>query len=216
MPKREGNKWFAAFWDWQTRHEPAAIRGWRAEIAGGAKGQVLEIGCGVGANFPHYSDCATSIVATDPDPFMLGKARGAAAAARRPIEVQKASAHDLPFEPNSFDTVVSTANMCSIPNPSKALSEVVRVLTPVGEYRFFDHVRYQNAVGGFFQDIATPLWKWCGGGCHPNRNVAQLIRESGLEFTSIKRLAVVPPVPPFIIVRPCIKGVAVRPQTSEA
>jgi len=31
MPQAAGHKWFATFWDWQTRHEPAKIRAWRDE-----------------------------------------------------------------------------------------------------------------------------------------------------------------------------------------
>lgn len=210
MPQGKGHKWFAAFWDWQTRHEPSAVQKWRDETAGQATGRVLEIGCGVGANFAYYSDLATEVIATDPDPFMLKRARSVAGATPRIVEVRQASAEDLPFDAGSFDTVVSTANMCSIPQPETALGEVARVLRPGGEYRFFDHVRYESAIGGFFQDLATPLWKWCGAGCHPNRDIEKLIREAGLDLIAIQHLTAVPPIPPMIIVRPCIKGVAVR------
>jgi SAM-dependent methyltransferase len=210
MPQTAGHKWFAAFWDWQTRHEPAKIRAWRDEIAGGARGRVLEIGCGGGANFPHYSNLATEIVATDPDPFMLERARRRASELQRVIELQEAAAERLPVDDASFDTVVSTVNMCSVSDPARALAEVKRVLRPGGEYRFFDHVRYKSAIGGFIQDIVTPLWKWGGAGCHPNRDVERFIRTAGLDIVEIQHVKPVPPVPPMIIVRPCIKGIAIR------
>jgi ubiquinone/menaquinone biosynthesis C-methylase UbiE len=210
MAGQPGHKWFAAFWEWQNRHEPAAVRRWRQETAGGARGRVLEIGCGAGANFGHYDDAVTEIIATDPDPYMLERAKKRATALSRHIDIRTASAQELPFEDGSFDTVVSTVNMCSVQDAPAALGEVRRVLRPGGEYRFFDHVRYESAVGALFQDLVTPLWVWAGGGCHPNRDVGQMIRDSGLEIVQMERLHGVPPIPPFIVVRPVIKGVAVR------
>jgi len=209
MPRDKGHRWFAAVWDWQTRHEPGKLREWRKEVAGGARGRVLEIGCGGGANFEHYGESATEIVATDPDPFMLQHARSRVAQLQGRVEVQQASAEALPFDDASFDTVVSTVNMCSIGDPARALAEIRRVLKPGGEYRFFDHVRYGNAIGGFVQDVATPVWKWLGAGCHPNRDIERLIRGAGLNIVQIDHPTVVPPIPPLVIVRPCIKGVAV-------
>lgn len=210
MPQVKGHRWFAAFWDWQTRHEPAKIRDWRDEIVGGAKGRVLEIGCGSGANFPRYSTLATAILATDPDPFMLERARRRAAEIERSIEVRQAAAEELPIDDASIDTVVSTANMCSVADPTRALAEVKRVLRPNGEFRFFDHVRYASPIGGFVQDIFTPVWKWIGAGCHPNRDVERFIRTAGLDIIEVQHEKPVPPLPPMIIVRPCIKGIAVR------
>ena len=210
MPKRQGHKWFSAIWDWQTKHEPAEIRRWRDDIVGGARGHVLEIGCGVGANFSRYSQSATKVVATDPDPFMLDRARRRATEVGPNIEVREAEAESLPFDDASFDAVVSTLNMCSVTDPARALAEVHRVLKPDGQYRFFDHVRYKNPVGALFQDLATPLWTWVGAGCHPNRDIELLIREAGLDIVDIQHAHLVPPIPPMIIVRPCIKGVAVR------
>jgi SAM-dependent methyltransferase len=214
MPAERGHKWFSALWDWQTRHEPGKLREWRKEIAGGARGRVLEIGCGTGANFEHYGESVTELVATDPDPFMLERARSRAAGIERPVDLRQASAEELPFEDASFDTVVSTLNMCSVRDPARALLEIRRVLRPSGEYRFFDHVRYKGAIGGFFQDAAAPLWKWLGAGCHPNRDIEGFIRGAGLNIVQIDHPTAVPPVPPFIIVRPCIKGIATRPSNS--
>lgn len=205
---RRGHKWFAAFWEYMVRLESPLERKIREEIVGGAKGRVLEIGCGVGANFRLYNDGAEEVIATEPDPYMLKRARRHLSEAARPIDLRQASAENLPFPDNSFDTVVSTLNMCTIPEPEKALTEFKRVLKPDGQYRFFDHVRYGNAFGAFWQDLITPLWRWWGAGCHPNRDIASLIAAAGFQFEHLEPFKPVPPLPPMVFARPHIKGVA--------
>ncbi len=208
-PPERGHKWFAAFYERMAASAEKSYLGpVRRELAGGAKGRVLEIGCGPGGNFPHYTDAATEIIATDPDPYMLQRARKRAAALDRPIEIRQVSAEALPFEDHSFDTVVSTLNMCSIPHPDRALAEIKRVLKPGGEYRFYDHVRYRNAFGAFWQDLITPVWKQLGGGCHPNRDVVRIITDAGFEILELERSNPLPPVPPMVCTRPHVKGIA--------
>jgi len=199
------HRWFAAVWDVQTRLEPETIRKLRQAVVAPARGRVLEIGCGTGANFAWYGEDASPIIATDPDPYMLRKTANAVAAASRPIEICRAGAEQLPFPNHSFDAVISTLNFCTIPDPQAALREIKRVLRPDGEYRFLDHVRYSHWFGAFWQDLLTPVWRYCGGGCHPNRDVAGL---SGFSITELASLKPVPPIPPFVIVRPVIRGVA--------
>jgi SAM-dependent methyltransferase len=210
MANGKGHKWFAAVWSVQTRHEPAWLKQWRNDAAGGATGRVLEIGCGAGTNFAYYGSAATQVVATEPDPYMMTRARESAAAFPDRLTVGSASAEDLPFADETFDSVVSTFNFCSIPDPARALSEVRRVLKTGGEYRFFDHVRYHNSFAAWVQDTVTPVWTWCGGGCHPNRDIEAMIVDAGLAPVQIERVKPLPPIPPVIILRPCIRGVAVR------
>ncbi len=207
MPEQRGHRWFAACWTWMVDHEPAQLRQVRAEVAGGATGRVLEIGCGPGGNFSYYQDAVTELIATDPDPFMLERARKRAAEAGRPIDVQQAPAEELPFPDLSFDTVVCTSVICNVRDPRKALSEMRRVLKPGGEYRFFEHVRYDGGVGGLWQDAIRPVWGWLGAGCRPNQDTARLIQEAGFQVQQMEKLR-----PSLFIdpTRPCIKGVARR------
>lgn len=183
----------------------------RRYAAGEAKGKVLEIGCGTGANFAYYTDAAADVTATDPDPYMLERARKKLSAATQPVEIREAAAEELPFEDASFDTVVDTINMCTIGDLAKALAEMKRVLRPSGELRFYEHVRYEQPVGALAQDVITPLWKWFGAGCHPNRDVARAIRDAGFEIVHLERLKPVPPLPPMCFTRPHIMGLAIRP-----
>ncbi len=206
---QKGHKWFASIYDSMTaRAERTFMKRIREEIVGGARGRVLEVGAGTGANFPYYRDHAEEVIATEPDHFMLDRARRRAEEVVRPIDLRQASAEELPFDDGSFDTVVSTLVMCSVTDPLRALSEVRRVLKPTGEFRLYEHVRYDHAFGAFWQDMITPVWRWFGAGCHPNRDVASFVREAGFEFERLEPIKPVPPIPPFVFVRPHINGVA--------
>jgi len=208
--KERGHRWFAAIYDrMMASAERSFMKQVRQEIVGGAQGRVLEVGAGTGAGFPYYRD-GVEVIAIEPDPYMLSRAQRRAQELNRPIELKQAPAEDIPFDDASFDTVVATLVMCSVRDPAKALSEIRRVLKPQGEYRFYDHVRYDHAFGAFWQDLVTPLWRWCGAGCHPNRDIARLIREAGFNIIELELLKPFPPIPPMVFVRPCIKGVALR------
>ncbi len=205
----EGHKWFASLYDrMQASAERSYMRRVREEIAGGARGRVLEVGAGTGASFRYYNDHAEEVVATEPDPFMLERARRRAENLGRSIELRQAAAEELPFEDGSFDTVVSTTVMCTVTDPARALSEVRRVLKPSGELRIYEHVRYDHAFGAFWQDLATPVWRWFAAGCHPNRDIVSLVREAGFEFERLELTKPLSSIPPMVFARPHITGIA--------
>lgn len=182
----------------------------REEIAGKARGRVLEVGSGPGINFRHYKR-ARVVVAVDPDHYMLRLGEIAARESRIPIVLRQASAESLPFEDASFDTVVATLVLCSVEDLDQALQEMKRVLAPGGELRFYEHVRYRHAFGAFWQDAIAPVWRWFAGGCNPNRNTMRSILDAGFTILELEHLTPIPPIPPLSLVRPHIKGVAVRP-----
>jgi ubiquinone/menaquinone biosynthesis C-methylase UbiE len=207
----KGHKWFAAIYDRMAAPEERKFMGAvRAELVGGAQGKVLEIGAGTGLNFPHYRD-GVEVTATEPDPYMRQRAERRLAEAGKRIELREASAEELPFETDSFDTVVGTLVMCSVPDPNRALSEIRRVLKPGGEYRFYEHVRYESRFGAFWQDAILPVWRWCGAGCHPNRNTVRAIENAGFSIVQLEKSKPLPPVPPMIFSRPHVKGIARSP-----
>ena len=197
----KSNRWFAAFWDWASAHEPKKSLEMRKEIVGGATGRVLEIGCGTGASFAHYSADA-QVVATEPDDEMLKRAekhreeKGLAN-----VELRRAAAQDLPFEDASFDTIVSCLVFCHVSEDAPvALAGIKRLLKPGGTFRFMEHVRNDDSrFGGRFQDIVNPLWKrMLGAGCNCNRRTHQAIEDAGFEIEWVKRQPSTPPTSPVI------------------
>ena len=184
---RKGHRWFATSYDLLTRWSERRLLGHlRPRIAGAATGRVLEIGVGTGANLPYYQG-VYQLVATDPDPFMLGRAERRAAELGLSAEFHRCSAEALPFASGAFDTVVATLVFCSVSDPARALAEVERVLKPAGVLRFIEHVRADESFIGHIQDMLTPVWRWFGAGCHLNRRTAASIEAAGFEFLELQR-----------------------------
>lgn len=200
-----GHRLFAAFYD---RLNASAERGWQGErryrLLSEAGGEVLEIGGGTGANLPHYRD-VERVVITEPDPFMREKLWPKLAQSSIPVEVLDAGAQDLPFADDSFDVVVSTLVLCTVPDQRETLAEIRRILRPDGRFLFMEHVRGSGSISRW-QDRILPLWRRLFAGCHPNRDTFASIEAAGFEVRSLDRFE--PPVP-FSGIVPHIQGVAV-------
>jgi ubiquinone/menaquinone biosynthesis C-methylase UbiE len=206
----KGHKWFAVIYDRMLASEEKRFLGAvREEMLRDVTGEVLEIGAGTGANFKYYPASA-KVTAIEPDPFMLKKAKERITQSKAAIDLQQHSVEEMPFPDASFDFVIDTLVLCSVPSVEKALLETKRVLKPGGELRLYEHVRYRNPIGGFSQDLISPIWQWLGAGCHPNRNTEQYLREAGLELVTAQIRKEVPPIPPMIFVRPHLHAVARR------
>jgi ubiquinone/menaquinone biosynthesis C-methylase UbiE len=155
---------------------------YRRRLVPAAEGRILEIGVGSGVNLPFYSEKATHVIGLDPSPKLLSMAHEAMSGAARPVELLKGSAEAIPLEDTSIDTVVTTWTLCSIPDVSRALGEVRRVLKPSGRLLFVEHGRSPDANVSRWQDRLTPVWTRIGGGCHLNRAIGPLIAGSGFRI----------------------------------
>lgn len=152
----------------------------RTELITKAKGEVLEIGCGTGINFSFYKD--VSVTAIEPNSLLRKTSLERASAAKAPIHVIEGNAEQLPFADHSFDTVVGTLVLCTIPNPVEAIREFSRVCKPTGTILLFEHVRHENRLLGKLQDLLTPIWKRACDGCHLNRDTIHLLRQEDIEI----------------------------------
>lgn len=168
----------------------------RPRIAGEAHGRVLEIGAGTGANFSYYPADA-QVVATEPDPYMVERAeKKLAGLGLTNIELRAAGAEALPFDAASFDHVVATLVLCTVPDQTRALAEVRRVLKPEGTFRFLEHIRNDDSrVWGTVQDAILPIWRWVGAGCHPNRSTKRAIEDARFRFEWLESIRIAPGTP---------------------
>lgn len=159
----------------------------RRRLLEAAHGTVVEIGAGYGAAFPLYPSAVTGVLALEPDPTLRELARAAAGRAPVPVTVVNGVAEALPAADASVDVVVSSLMLCSVPDQSVALAEVVRVLRPGGLLLFYEHVRSANSMLAAAEDLVTPLWSRMAGGCHPNRDTAAVIAGAGLTMRGLER-----------------------------
>jgi len=161
------------------------LQPYRARVVGGARGRVLEIGIGSGLNLPLYGAAVEEVIGVDISPELLAMAERAVAATPGRVRLIESTAEGLPLDDHSFDTVVVTWAMCSIPDPVAALAETRRVLRPGGALRFVEHGRSRDPRVAKWQDRLTPLWVRCSGGCHLNRKTDDLVRSAGFKLTEL-------------------------------
>lgn len=203
---------FAAGYDRLTaRTERDGLAARRAALLAHATGDVLEIGAGTGANLEHYGDALASLTVTEPERPMAKRLQAHIAQRRPGTRLLQAPAEELPFADDSFDTAVATLVLCTVPDESRALRELHRVLRPGGRLLFIEHVRSDDPGLARWQDRLEPLQVRVGHGCHPNRATLDEIRAAGFEVTEVE-LGSLRHAPP--ILRPLVTGVAQVPSAA--
>ena len=122
----------------------------------------------------------------DPSDGLARLARKRIAGSPVPIEIIGLSAETIPVDDGSFDSIVSTFTLCTIPDVAGALREMRRTLRPGGRLHFVEHglaedprvVRWQERLNGIEQAVF--------GGCHLNRPISTLITNAGFEIERLE------------------------------
>ena len=160
-----------------------AVMKTRAQIVPQAEGRVLEIGIGSGLNLSFYDPAKVSvIVGVDPSAAMQKLARQRAAQISIPVEMIALELGQIQAADASFDSIVCTFTLCTIPDAMAALQEMRRVLKPGGKLLFSEHGLAPDLPVVRWQNRLTPLWKPFSGGCHLNRDIPALIRAGGFNI----------------------------------
>lgn len=196
---------FAAGYDrFMSGAEKSTLGAHREALIPQARGQVLEIGGGTGANLPFYRDVET-LTLTEPERPMVRRLERRLREDSPGARILHAPAEDLPFEDDSFDVAVSTLVLCTVDDQPRALRELRRVLKPGGRLLFIEHVRAEDPKLARWQDRLNGLQTRIGHGCNCNRPTIETISATGFEITQLERdlLRKAPP-----IVRPLVVGVA--------
>jgi ubiquinone/menaquinone biosynthesis C-methylase UbiE len=169
---------FATFYDrFMAATEDAGLRDARRELLAQARGRVLEIGAGTGANVELYPDAVSELVLTEPEEPMAQRLRPRAGSA----QVVVAPAESLPFEDASFDTVVCTLVLCTVADQEAAIGEIRRVLKPGGRVLLIEHVRSPDPGMAKWQDRLLRPHRFVAHGCHPNRDTGAALARAGFD-----------------------------------
>ena len=201
-------RFFALTYDRQMAGtEKAGLRAFREALLAGAKGHVIEIGGGTGANLPCYGPAVESLTITEPELPMLRRLERTVREHRPAAKVLRAPAEDLPFDDHTFDVAVSTLVLCGADDQPRALRELRRVLRPGGQLLFFEHVRSDDPGTARLQDRMNWLNRLvvC---CDCNRPTLHSIQSAGFTITQIEHTTL-PKAPKFV--RPAIMGSATTP-----
>jgi ubiquinone/menaquinone biosynthesis C-methylase UbiE len=206
-------KIFAMVYDKQmAKAEQAGLGASRKALLAGARGRVLEIGGGTGANLPYYGPTVKSLTITEPQPPMLRRLERKVREQSVKATVLRAPAEDLPFEDDSFDTVVSTLVLCGVDDQPRSLRELRRVLRPGGTLLFYEHVRSDDPDVARFQNRMNWLNRLvvC---CECNRPTLRTITDAGFTVTDMEHISL-PNAPKFV--RPSIVGSATAAVSADA
>ncbi|HEX2360284.1 MAG TPA: class I SAM-dependent methyltransferase [Solirubrobacterales bacterium] len=191
--------------------ERGGLEQMRRSLLSQARGRTLEIGAGTGLNLAHYTDAVSELVLAEPDPHMATRLRDRIrqeGTAAEQVTVIESGAEELPFDDGSFDTVVSTLVLCTVPDPDRALAEMRRMLVEGGALLFLEHVRSESRRLAWWQDRLERPWGFIAGGCHPNRPTHDALANAGFQIEQLDHEAF---PKALFIVRPLIRGVARRP-----
>ncbi|WP_102143133.1 class I SAM-dependent methyltransferase [Mycobacterium hubeiense] len=157
----------------------------RTWACGQATGEVLEVAVGTGLNLEAYPQDVT-LTGIDLSDAMLDIARHRATELGRTATLQQGDAHQLPFGDASFDTVVCTFGLCAIPDHTRAIDEMTRVLRPGGRLILVDHIasssRVARGVQRFLEIFTVPL-----GGEHFLRRPLNHVRSTGFDIEQAQR-----------------------------
>lgn len=146
---------------------------------------MLEVGIGTGASLPHYRP-GIALTGIDLSPGMLAVARRHSDRLGLAADLQVMNAERLDFPDQSFDCVIFSLCLCTIPDPERAIREGLRVVRPGGRLIFLEHVRSHLPPVAALQwllSLATvPLQQ-----DHWNRRTPELVRACGITVGSERR-----------------------------
>jgi len=130
--------------------------GGREWVCSRAEGRVLEIAVGSGRNLPHHRE-DVELTGIELSPEMLAIAQRRAEDLGRQADLRLGDAQNLDFPDASFDSVVLTLGLCTIPDDRLAVAEAYRVLRPAGRFLLLEHVRSPVRAVRLVQRALEPL-----------------------------------------------------------
>ena len=166
--------------------EAAGLGDLRASLLAAATGRVLEVGGGTGHNLAHYK-AAGSVTVLEPDLAMARRLEPRLADCPAPATLVRAGIDEADLEDASFDTVVCTLVLCTVPDLDRAIRRIERLLAPDGRVLFLEHTAVAGGWG-MAQVLVDPLWARLVPGCHLHRDPVSALRRAGLMVDSYDRV----------------------------
>jgi SAM-dependent methyltransferase len=166
------------------------LAGLRKEVLADVGGDILEIGFGTGLNLAHYPEHVRRITTIDPNPGMNTLARRRVAESGIEVDHRTLRGEDLPFDDESFDVVVSTWTLCSIPEVGRALGEIYRVLRPGGRFVFLEHGLSDETNVQKWQRRLNPIEVLLADGCRLDLDIEAVVRGQPFGQVEVERFEI--------------------------
>ena len=170
--------------DWSLR--APEIGELRTDVCAGLRGEVLEIGFGSGLNTRFYPAEVSTVSAVEPSDLAWHLSERRRAASSAPVVRVGLDGQRLAADDASYDTVLSTFTLCTIPDVAQALAEVRRVLRPGGFLHFVEHGLAPDPGVVVWQRRLEPAQRRLAGGCHLSRDIPVLVRDAGLGIEELR------------------------------
>ena len=140
-------------------------------------------------NCPFYEvSQIDKIYGLDPSPELCEKAIGRAKECDMDIDFLINGAEEIKLKSESVDTVLITYTLCSIPNPADALKEIKRVMKSDAKILFCEHGIAPDTKVSKWQNRINPLWSKLFGGCNINRDIPEILLDSGFKIQNLENL----------------------------
>jgi len=157
----------------------------RQRVCAGLAGDVIEVGFGSGLNVPFYPADVTRVAAVEPSDLSWKLAGSRLAAAAAPVTRPGLDGQSLPFDDDSYDAVLSTWTLCTVPDAAAALGEMRRVLKPGGRLHFLEHGLAPDEGVRRWQRRLDPVQRRIAGGCHFTRPIVDLLTNAGFTISEL-------------------------------
>lgn len=162
-----------------------AVHELRAEACRTLGGRVLEVGLGSGLNLQHLPPAVSEVAAVEPSDTAWRLAQPRITASPVPVKRAGLDGEQIAEPDDSFDSVLLTFVLCSVPDQRAALREVHRVLRPGGQVHFLEHGRAPDDSVVRWQRRLEPLQRRMAGGCHLTREPVRDLEASKLKVVDV-------------------------------
>jgi len=157
----------------------------KGALFAGMEGKVLFLALGTGLDIPFFPK-GLSIAALDISPKMIELAADRIAAYEGTIETYVMDVHDMQFEADSFDMVVTSCTFCSVPRPIEGLKALHRVLKPGGRLLMFEHTGSRWYPFRYMMNLMTLITRKIGPDM--NRPTVSNVRAAGFKVTEVRNV----------------------------
>jgi SAM-dependent methyltransferase len=157
----------------------------RERVCAGLTGEVVEVGFGSGGNVPHYPAAVRGVAAVEPSDLAWQLAEPRLREATVPVRWSDVDGQRLSASDGAFDSALSSWTLCTIPDPTAALSELRRVLKPGGTLHFVEHGLAPDERVRRWQHRLEPLQKRLYGGCRLTRPILDIVGGAGFTVTTV-------------------------------